>query len=59
MIRNKVEQLERTITSSLYAPDLSTLDYHMFRSMALFFRGMRFSHVDDLEWGCSVSFYFL
>lgn len=35
-----------------YSPDLAPSDYHMFRSMATFFKGRRFVDVNDVENGC-------
>lgn len=49
MTRNKVERLEgiELLHRPSYNPDFAPSDYHMFSPMASFFRGRRFSNVDN------------
>lgn len=49
----KLEELEiEVIPHPAYSPDLAPSDFHLFRSMAHFFKGRCFKSIDDVENGC-------
>jgi histone-lysine N-methyltransferase SETMAR len=53
-IKEKISKLDgiELMPHPAYSPDLAPSDYHMFRSMATFFKGKRFTDVGDVENGC-------
>lgn len=52
--KKKIEELEgiELLPHPAYSPDLAPSDYHLFRSMAHFFKGRRFNNELDVENGC-------
>ena len=50
----KIEELEgiELLPHPAYSPDLAPSDYHLFRSMAHFLKGLHFNNEQEVEDGC-------